>query len=225
MVTQMTEYVLGAIVVELLKDTLGFARRKYTWHYSTQRIIDTRRHWQKPGNRHIYIHRFIEKIANLIDIEYKEWKRATLENNTRLYRQGVTQRWRKFTQANLEDCMVNPSYSQYLELKRDEDLTKYLTGEKPATEGLGWGRAQHRTPQDEYMHEFNEHLEFIDNKERYKSILDWGFLSHTSPYVAAKVYEDKRIHFPEDFHFHNGCYDLGHIYRFIDEKIPKEAAA
>lgn len=224
----MAEQIFTGIIVVLLiskfsriwRNAVRYARRKYIWHSSTQRLIDTRRHWRKTGFFRIFIHRSVETIANLIDSDFKEWKKATNKNNTKLYREGVTYHWRRNSQANIEDCLINTTYTQFLRLEMDEDYSKYLTGEKPANEGYEWGRVIPMSPRDEYKHEFDKHIELIDNKERYESVMDWGYKSNIPPFLAAKVFGEKKLQFPEDFHYYNGGYDLGHVYRYIDKHFP-----
>ena len=77
---------------------------------------------------------------------------------------------------------------------------------------------------DIYKLEYDKHIEFVDNNERYESVLHWGFMSNLPPNKAAKVYDEKTLSFPEDLHIHfEGVrsIDVGHVYRFIDKKFPE----
>ena len=92
------------------------------------------------------MHRVLETVAsNLIDIDYVEWREAITKNNARLYRQSVrTARWDKYSHSNIEDCIVNPSYSQFLELMMDEDSAKVSAENKPFGEAFRKLGEKHR---------------------------------------------------------------------------------
>ena len=233
---EFTLIVLAAIVANLLTPTVKylwrciarFVRRHYLWHDSTQRRIGKRRHWRKAGNLRKYTHRIVAALlSNLIDIEFIEWREAINKNNARLYRKSsFTERWVRHSQANIEECLVDPSYNQFLELMMDEDIARFSAENKP------WGNAFRRWAEktqrefDEYKQECNENIELIDNKDRYESILEWGFMWKYPPHIVARIYEDKTLPFPEDYHIHvegNRSYDFGHIYRYMEKMFPKGA--
>ena len=133
--------IMGAIIANILTPAVKYlwqraaryGRRHYLWRDSTQQIIRKRRYWRKTSNATKSTHRFIAALAsNMLDIEYIEWREAINKNNTKLYRKSAfTKRWERHSQENIDDCLVNPSYNQFLELKMDEDTAKLSAENKP----------------------------------------------------------------------------------------------
>ena len=211
----------------LRRRVVRYFRRQYIWLDSSQRIIHERRNWRETSALRMHTHRLIAALAGtIIDTEYIEWKEIITENNARLFRQSSrTPRWERYSQANMEDCIVNPCYNQFLELMMDEDIAKYFAENKPIGDtAIKKGLEKSTRDYDEYKREYNMHIKFIDNKERYESVLWWGYMSNRRPFIIARVYEEKTLPFPEDFHFASGrSFDFSHIYRFINKEFPKEA--
>ena len=233
--SEVTLIVVGAIIANLLtpaikrlwRSAVRYGRRHYLWRDSTQRIIRNRRNWRKTSNTRKVTHRLISAIANLLDIEFIEWREAINENNARLHRKSTfTKRWERHSLANIQECLVDPSYNQFLELLMDEDLARFSAENKPLGNALIKWAEKDRREFAEYKREYNEHIKvaFVDNTERYESVLHWGFMSNHPPVIAAKVYEEKSLSFPEDFHKHcegGRSYDFGHINEFINKKFPE----
>lgn len=235
---QFAVIVLAAIVANILTPTVKylwrsiarFFRRHYLRHDSTQRIICKRRHWRKTSNLRKHVHHFITALlSNLIDIEYIEWREAISKNNARLYRQSVrTTRWTRFSQERLEDCLVDPSYDQYLELLMDEVSARFLAENKPiAVRAIEKGLTKTSKEFDQHKREYDKHIEldFIANRNRYESLLHWGFMSNHPPHIVARVYEEQSLSFPEDLHTRSEggrSFYVAHIYRFMDENFPEK---
>ena len=212
----------------LRRRLVRYFRRRYMWLDSTQRIISKRRNWRKTSNLRMNMHRLLVALAsNLIDSEYIEWNENTTSNNTRLYRQSVrTPRWERFSRTNIEDCIVDPSYDQFLQLKMDEDLARYLAQNEPMGDCLTKWAEKDKREMVEYKLEYNRHIdiELIDNRERYESVLLWGYLSNLPPDIAAKVYEQKTLFFPEDLHVDvegGRSFGIEHINDFIRKTFPE----
>ncbi len=232
---EFTLIVLAAIVANLLTPTVSrlwrcavrYVRRYYVWLDSTQRLISNHRHWRKTGRLRKYTHRLIEVFAsNLLDIEYIAWREAINKNNAKLFRQNSrTTRWERYSNANIKDCLVNPSYNQFLALKMDEDTANYYVENKPiGNRALNECLQKSNQEYDDYKREFDKHIEYVKNDNRYKSVLYWGYMSNRPPLIAASVYEEKNLPFPEDYHIHvEGVrsYSVGHIYRFINKRFPR----
>ena len=219
---------LMRVVSRFYTSAISVLRRRYIWLDSTQFLIGNRRSWGKTGNLPKYMHRLIEKLACVLDVEFMTWRKNIRENNAKLYREGQTTRWKRYCRANLDECLVNSSYHQFLELKQDEDYAEYLSGSKKMSDSLRTSRGKLVSARDEYQHEFDKHIEYIDNKERYESVLEWGYRSNTNPLKAATVCEEKSLSFPEDFHIPiagGRIFNLGHIYSFLAEKFPERHVA
>ncbi len=231
--TEITKYVLAAVADYLLMPTISrcwlcfvrFARRRYVWLDSTQRIISNRRHWRETGSVRVYMHRAIEVFAGKLDIEFVAWRTATNTNNTRLHRRSIrTPHWDRHSQADIEDCLVNPTYNQFLELTMDEDLARITAENKPLGDSFIRWAEKDRREFDQYRREYNKHVTLIDNRERYKDVLQWGFNSNTPPYIAAAVYEETTLPFPDYCRMlfeDGGSFYVGHIKRFIRKKFPE----
>ena len=107
----------------------------------------------------------------------------------------------------------------------DEDSARLLAENKPIGDALKKWAENDRREFDDYKSEFNKHIEIIDIEKqgRYESVLYWGFMSNLPPDIAAKIYEENTLSFPEDLHLDvedRGSFSVGHIYRFIHKKFP-----
>ena len=104
-----------------------FVTLQFIRHESTQRYIGIRRQWCEPSNLHKYTHGIIEAFACILNNEYLEWRKATENRNAELVRQnGYAPRWERYSQTKIENCLVNPSFKQYLALKWDDYLAQVL---------------------------------------------------------------------------------------------------
>lgn len=235
-VTELTMAVFVGIVVKLLTPTIRrfwlsfirYVRHRYIWLDSTQRLIDSRQRWRKDCAIANRLYLVIATIARVVDLEYMAWRKKTKANNVRLYRQGQITRWERYSRVNIEECLVEESYIQFLEFKMDEDLAEFSVGNKSMSDSFRMWRGEPVSARDEYKCEFDKHIEFIENKQRYKSVLDWGYRSSRPPDIVAKVYEEKSLPFPEDYHIRAGegrVVKLGHVYRFLAKRFPDRDVA
>ena len=200
-------------------------RRQYLWRDSTLRSLGHRRDWHQNG-KHKRIHQCVRAILSTLDPEYWDWKEATATNNTRLYRESPSApHWTRHTFAPIANYIVDPSYSQFLELQMDRDIAQ-VRAEKKTINLKKWAEKDSRD-RERYKAIYDSYIqsEFSVDADRYINVLHWGWMSGIEPRKAARLYDEKTVPFDINFNGSPGeaqSFDVKHIYQYLNEEFPAD---